>query len=136
VTLHFLYAYLVPFGNAKQTAQTRYGRMEERVPGEDLYARNREIGRALLKARQSAKKSMRECAEHVGTSRQRYAGFETGKVFIGAVELESLMRYLRMPAHEVWSQDMLEGVRDVVVAATPGEMLRILVNVAIESESG
>ena len=101
------------------------------MPTEDLYVRSREIGRALLKARKRSKKSMRECAEHIGTSRQRYAGFETGTVFIGAVELEALMRYLDIPPIEVWPRDMLSQVQvsEVTLQARPGETLRIVVNV-------
>jgi transcriptional regulator with XRE-family HTH domain len=106
------------------------------LPVADLYARNREIGLALARARRRARKSMKACAEVVGTSRQRYAGFETGKTFIEAVELEALMRFLQIPLHEVLSPDLLADVRDIPVQARPGETLRIVVNVLTDVDAG
>src|SRR5687767_10461005 len=109
----------------------RDGRREGRaVPGEDLYSRSREIGAVLLNARKRSRRSMRECAEHIGTSRQRYAGFEAGTVFVGAVELEALMRFLNIRPFEVWPSDMLSETSELVLQAQPGETLRTRVNVA------
>ena len=99
------------------------------MPIEDLYIRSKEIGKALLRARKRSKKSMRECAEYIGTSRQRYAGFETAAVFVGAVELEALMRYLDIPPFEVWPRDLLGEINEVVLQTKPGKTLRILINV-------
>lgn len=113
--------------------------MEERALSgevEDLHTRNREIGRALLRARRRARRSMRECASHIGTSRQRYAGFEAGTAFIGAVELESLVRYLNIPLHEVLSQDLLaDNISDIVIEAQPGDTLRVVVKVAPDANA-
>jgi hypothetical protein len=105
------------------------------LPAEDLHTRNMEIGKVLLRARLRANKSMKECAEAIGSSRQRYAGFESGKVFIGAVELEALMRLLQVPPHEVWPADLLGDARDIVVQAKPGETVRVVINVASNTEN-
>ena len=107
-------------------------------PPAQLNARNREIAQVLHRARLRAGKSLRECAELIGTSRQRLAAIEAGRVFIAAVELEALVRFLSINAHEVLPADMvaeLEQGREVTVQAYPGESLRIRVNVLREPDS-
>lgn len=99
------------------------------MPIEDLYMRSKEIGKALLRGRKRSKRSMRECAEHIGTSRQRYAGFETGTVFVGAVELEALMRYLNISPSEIWPGGVFSEANQVSLQAKPGETLHIVVSV-------
>ncbi len=99
--------------------------------GTDLQERNREIGKALQQARKRMKKSIAACAAHLGTSRRRYADIERGAVFIAAAELEEMVRFLRVPPYEVWPQQLLnEGARQIIVDASPGESVLVIVNIA------
>jgi transcriptional regulator with XRE-family HTH domain len=106
------------------------GVRERGVPAKDLYERSQEIGRIIQRARNRARKSIRQCATYLGTSRERYAGFETGKVYISVVEMEALMRYLGIPYHEIWPADISGDLEEVVVSAAPGQSLRIRVNIS------
>lgn len=94
----------------------------------DLYERNQEIGRALEKARKRSKKSIRACAEVLGTSWRRYRELERGTVFVTAVELEALVAFLGVPAHEVWPIELISaGTRRVVVNIDEGESVQVVV---------
>lgn len=104
------------------------------MPAKDFSERSREIGQVLQRARLRAGKSIRQCSAHLGTSRERYTGFETGKVYISLVEIEELMRYLNIPYHEVWSRDIGGQPDEVILEAVPGQVVRIRVNVAAEVE--
>jgi len=106
------------------------------VPAKDLYERSQEIGQIIQRARLRARKSIRQCATYLGTSRERYAGFETGKVYISLVEMEALMRYLGIPYHEIWPSDIGGESQEIVIDAEPGQALRIRVNVALQAGSG
>jgi transcriptional regulator with XRE-family HTH domain len=95
----------------------------------DLYERNQEIGRALERARKRAKKSIKQCAEVLGTSWRRYREIERGTVYVAAVELEALVSYLSVPPHEVWPTELITaGTRRVVVTIEEGESVQVLVN--------
>lgn len=100
------------------------------MPARDLYERSQEIGGILRSARLRAKKSMRQCAAYLGTSRERYTGFESGKVYVSLVELEVLMRYLGIAHHEIWPSDITGDPDELVLQAEPGQAIRIRVNVA------
>jgi transcriptional regulator with XRE-family HTH domain len=108
------------------------------LPNNELNHRAQEIGRVLFRARSRAEKSLRECAEQIGTSRQRYANIERGKVYVGAVELEALMRYLEIRPEEIWPEDlfaMIRGEREIAVNVAPGEILNIKVIAEREAPS-
>jgi transcriptional regulator with XRE-family HTH domain len=99
------------------------------------YERSREIGVALERARRREKKSIRQCAEFLGISRRRYTEIEKGAAFIAAVELEELVRFLRVPPHEVYPADLVEEyTRRLVVQAQPGESVQVVVNIAAAAE--
>ena len=105
------------------------------MPAKDLYERSQEIGQIIQRARLRGHKSMRQCSAYLGTSRERYAGFETGKVYISLVEMEALMRYLDIPHHEIWPADVVGDPQEVVVTAHPGEVVRVRVNVLTENKN-
>lgn len=101
----------------------------------DLYARNQEIGRALERARRRSKKSIRECAEMLGTSWRRYREIERGTVFVAAVELETLVGFLGVPPHEVWPTALITGATHrVLVSVKPGESVQVVVTSAAEAD--
>jgi hypothetical protein len=103
----------------------------------DLQARSKEIGRALAAARRRAKRGIQECADHIGTSWQRYRKIEEGTVYIGAVELEALVRYLDIPAYEVWPEELLSRHTEpvVIVRAEPGRRVQIVVDISPEAQT-
>lgn len=105
---------------------------------EELYQRSRQIGEVLAKARKRAGKSLREVAEQIGTSRQRYALIEAGQAFIAAVELEVVIRFLGISPQEVLPADFYESVvgsvQEVVVRSVRGEVVHLRLSVAIESD--
>lgn len=122
--------------------KSRYARHRSyRVGGPKLPAkgsstyqeRNQEIGALLQRARLRAKKSIRATAAHLGTTKERYAAIESGRSFISAVELEDLLRWLRIPYHEVWPPYITGDPPDVVVDALPGQAVTIRVHVAAEA---
>lgn len=108
------------------------------MPTEDLYRRSRQIGEVLAKARKRAGKSLREVAEQIGTSRQRYALIESGQTYIAAVELEVISRFLSIDPVEVLPRDFLEHVfgsmQEVTLLATRGDKVRLQVRVILETE--
>jgi transcriptional regulator with XRE-family HTH domain len=67
-----------------------------------LRERNRELGRILQEARQQKDLSLAACADQIGTTQERYAALEAGEAPIGAAELEVLVRFLGIPARQVW----------------------------------
>ncbi|HEY6541682.1 MAG TPA: helix-turn-helix transcriptional regulator [Ktedonobacteraceae bacterium] len=95
----------------------------------EIQERNRVIGRILRGARSQKRISVTTCAELLGTSRRRYAAMERGEAIIGAAELETLVRFLEVPVHAVWS-DLLpnRGAHQVMVKALPGETVQIIVD--------
>lgn len=100
----------------------------------DFTGRSRQIGEALRRARVRARRSIRQCAAHIGTSPRRYGDIERGTVYVAAVELEELAEYLDVPAHEIWPQSRIDkNKRRVVVEAEPGESLEVVVNISAES---
>jgi hypothetical protein len=103
----------------------------------DLQARSKELGRALADARRRARRGIQECAAHIGTSWQRYRKIEEGAVYVGAVELEALIIYLDIPAHEVWPEELLSRhtAPVVVVHAEPGQRVQIMVDIAPEAQT-
>lgn len=109
-----------------------------RLPNEDLYRRSRQIGEVLTKARKKAGRSLREVAEQIGTSRQRYALIEAGQGFIAAVELEVVIRYLDISPEEVLPHDFYESivgsVQEMTVRSVRGELVRLRLSAVVESE--
>lgn len=111
-----------------RTAVRERPRQEGHGLASDLYERNQDIGRALERARKRAKKSIKQCAEVLGTSWRRYREIERGTVFVTAVELEALVSFLSVPPHEVWPTELITaGTRRVVVTIEEGESVQVLV---------
>ncbi len=97
---------------------------------EKLQERNRAIGQVLLEARSRKHIPVTRCAELLGTSRRRYVAMERGRAMIGAAELETLISFLEVPAHEVWKRSTAStGPQQVIVKAQPGETVQIVVDV-------
>lgn len=102
----------------------------EESPAARVGRRNAELGRMLSTARSMEDRSMIQCAELLGITRQRYAMMEDGRTAIGAAELEELVRYLRIPAYMVWPAVLDVGERKeslVYIQATEGEAVHIIV---------
>lgn len=93
-------------------------------------ARNQQIGVALLSARLAAKKSLRECAQQINTSHVRYSRIEAGATAITVAELEIIVRFLSIPAINVWPQDPANRTKPKFrIQAKPGERFYVLVEV-------
>lgn len=58
-----------------------------------LDARNQEIGQRLLTAREQQRRSVRECASLLGTSRRRYAAIERGETWFSFQTIRNLTHY-------------------------------------------
>lgn len=94
-------------------------------------ARNEQIGAALLSARLAAKKSLRECAQQINTSHVRYSRIEAGVTAISVAELEIIVRFLSIPAINVWPQDASNRTKPRFrIEAKPGERFYVLIDVA------
>ena len=95
-----------------------------------LADRNRELGQVLQVARRAKNLSVTRCAQLVGTSRRRYLAMERGEAIIGVAEFEVLMAFLEISAQQIWGMQPAEGaMRHVLVRATPGETVQIVVDV-------
>lgn len=97
-----------------------------------ILRRNRELGQVLKTAREYAGLLQKDCAERIGTYRQRYAAIERGEEPVGAAELEVLARYLDIPSFLIWptDQDAARATateRLLYVPTLPGEALHIIV---------
>jgi transcriptional regulator with XRE-family HTH domain len=93
-------------------------------------ARHAEIGRILSSARQSQKRTVSECAQHISTSRRRYTAIERGEAAINVPELDALIRFLGLPISAFWQDsDLSESPRYVVIQADPGEKVHLIVEV-------
>lgn len=105
---------------------------------EELYQRSRQIGEVLAKGRKKARRSLREVAEQIGTSRQRYALIEAGQTFIAAVELEVVIRFLGISPAEMLPADFYESVvgsvQEVTVRSLRGEIVRLRLSAVVEAE--
>jgi transcriptional regulator with XRE-family HTH domain len=98
---------------------------------EEIQRRQREIGSILGAARQQQQRTVTDCATILGTSRRRYTAIERGEAIIGAVELEILAEYLHIDPGLLWHNlGSSEQARKVVVQASPGEDLQIVIRVA------
>lgn len=108
-------------GKSKQWLQIQQG----------IDTRNEQIGADLLAARLAAKKSLRECAQQINTSHVRYSRIEAGVTAITVAELEIIVRFLSIPAINVWPQDPANRTRPKFrIQAKPGERFYVLVEVA------
>lgn len=95
-----------------------------------ILRRNRELAAVLKRARLSSGKTIMQCADEIGTYRQRYAAIERGEEPVKAAELEVLVHYLRIPSYAVWPIEQPgTGTRERVVYVHPdeGESLHIIV---------
>ncbi len=105
-------------------------RRSEAIPPPSFGERNRQIGSILTHGRQQASRTQEECARAIGTTRRRYGLIERGEVSVSAVELEALIRFLKVPAHLVWGDLVPTNLpRQVVVQAQPGELVQLVVQV-------
>lgn len=92
--------------------------------------RHRQIGAILAQAREREQRTVTECATVAATTRRRYSLIERGEAVVGAAELEALMRFLNVSAHDLWP-DLAPATapRQVVVQAQPGEWVQFVVQV-------
>jgi transcriptional regulator with XRE-family HTH domain len=98
------------------------------VPKSTLLERNREIGRIVREARKTKGMSISTCTGSIGTSRRRYVAMEAGEAMIGIAELESLMRFLDIPAERIWPGPITGQLPSpVILQARPGERLYIVI---------
>ncbi len=90
--------------------------------------RHRQIGAIVAEARQRERRTVTECATIAATTRPRYTLVERGEAVVGAAELEALMRFLNVSAHDIWP-DLApsSATRQVVVQAQPGESVQFVV---------
>ena len=109
-----------------------------RVDKSLLKHRNAELGHILYKARTGLNLTQQQCADYLGTSRQRYGQIEIGTVPILVPEYEAMLRFLKVPFSEVWYDPLAVVVptHDVVVSLpeTLGveEILHIVVRIGTE----
>jgi transcriptional regulator with XRE-family HTH domain len=105
----------------------------ESVPSKDpkkYVARKKEIGRLLRHRRLRQGLNLRQCAEHIGTSRQRYSAIEAGESPIHLVEFERLMKLLILQPNEIWPDwgKEVEGEKQVTkLQVETGRNLTIVV---------
>jgi transcriptional regulator with XRE-family HTH domain len=93
-----------------------------------LHERYRQVGQTLRDARGRKHISVTKCAEHINTSRRRYASLESGEAIIGVAELELLIDFLEIPVQEVWpNRERTDGAHRITVQAEPGETVQIVV---------
>lgn len=95
-----------------------------------ILRRNKELGQVLKRAREIAGVLQRDCANMIGTYRQRYAAIERGEEGVDASELEVLVRYLSIPGYMVWPREQDDGGRAerlVYVQHQEGEVVHIMV---------
>ena len=92
--------------------------------------RNREIGEILAASRAREQRTVTDCAAAVATTRRRYSAIERGEAAISAAELEAVMRFLQVPATEMWVGLAWESqARQVVIQAKPGEQVQLVVEI-------
>jgi DNA-binding XRE family transcriptional regulator len=97
---------------------------------DQLQQRNREIGDILAEARRRHHRSVTECANAVGTSRRRYNAIEQGEAAINAGELELMVRYLEVPAEEIWRDFCVPTTpRPVVLQVSSGQQIQFVVEI-------
>lgn len=68
-----------------------------------LALRSKMLGATLRMARQSAGRSLKEAAAHIGTTPSTLASYETGRKSISLPELELLAFHLGIPLRRFWS---------------------------------
>jgi transcriptional regulator with XRE-family HTH domain len=97
----------------------------------EMQARNAEIGRILEEARARQNISMAELAAAANITRQFYSAIAKGSAYGTAVQIERLIRYLRIPPEAIWHDEGEEErpVRDVPVQVRPGERVRVVIDV-------
>ncbi len=103
---------------------------DKRVVRERLDRRNIQLGDYLSEAREKKKWTQAQCAEYLGTSRQRYGKLEAGTIPIPFVDLEALMTYLDIPLSKVWP-DALGTISptytfEVPATITAGESVHVI----------
>jgi transcriptional regulator with XRE-family HTH domain len=104
----------------------------ESVPSKDpkkYVARKKEIGRLLRHRRLGQGLNLLQCAEHIGTSRQRYSAIEAGKSPIHLVEFEELIKLLTIKPNEIWPDwgKEVEGEKVTKLHVETGRNLTIVV---------
>jgi transcriptional regulator with XRE-family HTH domain len=75
--------------------------------------RAKKLGVLMQSARQTAGKSIQECAEILGISPAEYQGYEKGERSPSLPELETLAYYLKIPLDHFWGRE--------IISARPGE---------------
>lgn len=101
----------------------------EPIDPKEYVARKKEIGRLLRHRRLRQGFNLRQCAEHIGTSRQRYSAIEAGESPIHLVEFERLMKLLILQPNEIWPDwgKEVEGEKVTTLQVETGRNLTIVV---------
>ena len=84
------------------------------------------LGVLLKDARLAAGKTIKECAEVLGTSDSSYAGYESGARSLSLPQLELLAYFCKIPLDHFWSDTALTESRESQPAALPAESLTSL----------
>jgi len=78
--------------------------------------------------RQEVKRSISECAELIGISRQRYRHIELGETDISVVQLEALCQFLNLPLGRVLPQVQVTlPISPILLQTEQGQMVRLIV---------
>ncbi len=93
---------------------------------ERLAHRNQEVGRLLMTAREQQRRSVRECAALLGTSRRRYSAIERGETGITFAELEVMAEFLSLSLMEMLrSASVHQEDGRLVVRVRPGDRVQV-----------
>jgi transcriptional regulator with XRE-family HTH domain len=87
--------------------------------------RNRIIGILVKRARASAGKNQRECAEFLGCSPYAYGQYERGTQGLSLPQLEALAYFLNVPANSLWD-DAVAPPEEVQEESLPLDQILLL----------
>jgi transcriptional regulator with XRE-family HTH domain len=87
--------------------------------------RNRIIGILVKRARASAGRNQRECAEFLGCSPYAFAQYERGTEGMSLPQLEALAYFLDVPVHSLWD-DAVTPPEEVQAESVPLDQILLL----------
>lgn len=92
---------------------------------QSIAIRNRIIGILVKRARTSAGKDQRECAEFLGCSSYAYAQYERGTQGLSLPQLEALAYYLNVPVDSLWD-DAVAPAEEMQEESLPLDQILLL----------
>jgi transcriptional regulator with XRE-family HTH domain len=94
--------------------------------GNRLARRNQELGHILATAREQQRRSVREWAALLGTSRRRYRAIERGEVGITVAEFAVMAEFLSLSLRDVLSRATAHQEDErLVVRVRPGDRVQV-----------